>query len=642
MSDPKIKSGTQTPALPSHLQSHAQPTGRQAATAKQASVQARPPKPNEAADNRHPAGEAARTNPDQAARQALKDQRVENPQRQQQKKNELPAQLRELEARDARVLRALEKQTSNTTKVLRHQEHPQTDAKQQNKADRHTPNGEAHRNGEAQSQHARGGGRIRDDAPEHAHNRGASVNRHESNGRGNGNNGSSEVKLKPSESPLPEQGSQLNSTRRELAQLRREARASERSLLDYLKGDKKSVENLPTHLREVLEGTTRAVGNKALRALNAASSQQLEKYVEKFSKKFNRTLEGALARGETPKAIVREAVRELSSVVRIVRHLANLEKTGGEVVRRAEERIFNFLGRQLEGRGGASTPQERVRASELWRDLRSGAFQPTPDAHNPYPLTGRARIASEMMELMHTLDAIERAWQKLGGRAQGGAQPGVAEEGGLFPGQAGATLGADGEAEALLSMLPTLPGRAARAEIARFIAALNGQLFDAKGRTLVAPDGTPLRLDQLLLLGTQGGLFGGIFEADHFPTRLSPLLIYGFDALYSLIGFDGRTLNAPRYAAVQVQINASELESMFGQQPLSEGWMRALIERLKDSLHADHNLLGEMLEMALADGRLYTVLLSGSVNEGVAAENSFSVAKLLPGGAGELAGLAPA
>jgi hypothetical protein len=113
--------------------------------------------------------------------------------------------------------------------------------------------------------------------------------------------------------------------------------------------------------------------------------------------------------------------------------------------------------------------------------------------------------------------------------------------------------------------------------------------------------------------------------------RLSPLLIYGFDAVYSLIGFDGRTLNRPHFAAVQAQVNGSELDWVYGQPPLSEGWMRALIERLKDSGQADHNLLGEMLEEALADGRFHAALVGATVSVGEAEPDTFAVTRLLPG-----------
>ena len=184
----------------------------------------------------------------------------------------------------------------------------------------------------------------------------------------------------------------------------------------------------------------------------------------------------------------------------------------------------------------------------------------------------------------------------------------------------------------LLSLLtPTLPGRAARMEIPRLVAALGGALVDAEGRAFVTKDGVPLKLDQLMWLGSLGGVLQGMASgAESSPVRLSPLLIFGFDAVYSLIGFDGRTLNPPHFAAVQAQVNGSEMEWVYGQPPLSEGWMRALIERLKDSAQAEHNLLGEMLEEALADGRFHAALVGGTVSEGEAQPDTFAVTRLLP------------
>ena len=158
-------------------------------------------------------------------------------------------------------------------------------------------------------------------------------------------------------------------------------------------------------------------------------------------------------------------------------------------------------------------------------------------------------------------------------------------------------------------------------------------MVDADGRALVTKDGVPLKLAQLMWLGSLGGVLKPVAGAESFPVRLSPLLIYGFDAVYSLIGFDGRTLNPPHFAAVQAQVNGSEMEWVFGQPPLSEGWMRALIERLKDSAQADHNLLGEMLEEALADGRFHAALVGGTVSEGEAVADTFAVTRLLPSAA---------
>ncbi len=88
---------------------------------------------------------------------------------------------------------------------------------------------------------------------------------------------------------------------------------------------------------------------------------------------------------------------------------------------------------------------------------------------------------------------------------------------------------------------------------------------------------------------------------------------------------------------MQAQVNGSELEWVFGQPPLSEGWMRALIERLKDSALADHNLLGEMLEEALAEGRFHAALVGGTVSEGEAQPDTFAVTRLLPGATADAA-----
>ena len=179
-------------------------------------------------------------------------------------------------------------------------------------------------------------------------------------------------------------------------------------------------------------------------------------------------------------------------------------------------------------------------------------------------------------------------------------------------------------AQALANSGPTFPGLAGRLEIPRLIAALDGILTDAAGRPLIMADGTPLKLGELLWFNARPDSAVDLWALDRFPTRLSPVLVHGFDAVYSLIGFDGRPLSLPRFMAIQSQINASEFEWLFGQAPLSEGWIRSAIEFLKDSISVDHNVLGELLEEAVTSGRFHLTVMRGTVEEGKAVSGSFS------------------
>jgi hypothetical protein len=345
----------------------------------------------------------------------------------------------------------------------------------------------------------------------------------------------------------------------------------------------------------------------------------------------------------------REIVEELVSALQLNRHLNHLEKTGGTVVRQAEEAIAralygaNEIGRGLVGRPAhvdepqpaspwSPSPSQRPTPQEVLRDLRAGAFLPAQERYSPFPLTGRARVAAEMMELMRTLDAVEGALRR--------ASEGVAARKGLsdsavaylMRAKAGVAAAPENVVDELAALLtPSLPGRAARALIPAHVAAMNGLLTDADGRALLARDGAPLRLERLLWLSAAGGLLGSAFKGEGFPARTSPSLLYGFDAIYTVIGFDGRTLAAPHFVAVQAAANEAEEEWIFGRQPLTMGWARELIERLKDSAVVEHNLLGETLEEALADGRFHVALLSVEVREGAPAPDSSAVKHLLPG-----------
>lgn len=373
---------------------------------------------------------------------------------------------------------------------------------------------------------------------------------------------------------------------------------------------------------------------------------------------------------------VREMVDELLGAALLNRHLKGLEKTGGNVVQLAEAAIARLLyGPPREGPVrppvGVPVPADgqhpptnvpvptpgqplpempRLHPQEILRDLRTGAFLPPQERYNPFPLTGRARVVAEMMELMRTLDAVEGALRYVAAQQAGGAAQTASAESrvGLWM-RALLAGAADGSLDDLLALLlpPTLPGRAGRSEIPRFVAALEGMLTDADGRALLAKDGTQLKLDRLIWLSTAGGLLdtstlntsllGSSFRAENLPSRLSPLLVYGFDAIYTVIGYDGRTLAAPHFVAVQAAVNDSEPEWLFGHQPYTAGWMRELIERLKDSAVVEHNLLGEVLEESLADGRFHVALLSVEVEQGEPVADSSSVTRLLPGAAGELA-----
>lgn len=381
---------------------------------------------------------------------------------------------------------------------------------------------------------------------------------------------------------------------------------------------------LPAEVRRDVEALGRVIGRDNIAGLVDKGGRKLEKFVEHLFRHTGHAA-GRSGGGFEPRDVGRRT-DELVDAFKLLKHFGRMEKTGGETVRRAEVAAWHLLSHEA-GRHEGSYVSRSPRPAELLRDLRSGAFLPAQERHNPFPLTGRARVVSEMMELMRTLDAIESFAQQ-----PGAGEPLAVDGLGLeVPGGLSGDAAFDLAPEELFAPFPALPGRAGRMEIQRFVAALGGLLVDANGLALTTRDGIQLKADQLLWLGVAGGLLGQASDAGQLATRLSPLLAHGFDAVYSLIGFDGRTLAAPHFAAVQSQVNASELEWVFGQPPLTEGWARSLVERLKDSASPDHNLLGEMLEDALADGRFHAVLLQGSVEEGAAAADSFGVARLLPG-----------
>ena len=89
------------------------------------------------------------------------------------------------------------------------------------------------------------------------------------------------------------------------------------------------------------------------------------------------------------------------AALRLGTHLDELEHESGGIVRRAAESVRHFLS------SGAAT-RSAATLAELVQDLRSGAFLSTANTTTQFPLTGRARIASEMMAIMRTLDRLER------------------------------------------------------------------------------------------------------------------------------------------------------------------------------------------------------------------------------------------
>lgn len=439
------------------------------------------------------------------------------------------------------------------------------------------------------------------------------------------------------------------------------------SVVAYLRGEAGG-SHLPRELRQVLDSTSRVLGTDLLAALERRGASGEGKHavrilghaLARVARSLDRVAEagGPAASNVTPR-VFKEAVGELLAATMLDKYFRRAESTGGRVVAQAEAALARLLYGDGRGEGNRrpagyeSSPRgyelrpagyETARRPEMTaphplevlRDLQAGAFRPVEVSRSPFPLSGRALVATEMMELMRTLDAVEAMTRELSAATRGGASTLPAP--GLVDGEeapllallrvlAGRAGGVDVLDELLSMLTPTLPGRAAQLEIPRLVAALGGVLVDAEGHAFVAKDGVPLKLDQLLWLGSLGGVLKG---AESSPVSLSPLLVYGFDAVYSLIGFDGRTLNPPHFAAVQAQVNGSELEWVYGQPPLSEGWMRALIERLKDSAQAEHNLLGEMLEEALAGGRFHAALVGGTVSEGEARPDTFAVTRLLP------------
>jgi len=338
--------------------------------------------------------------------------------------------------------------------------------------------------------------------------------------------------------------------------------------------------------------------------------------IERVSYIVSQSIESRLQQGLQPERNARLTARDVLSFARLDDHFSFLERTGGEPVRQAYRVVMEFLLRDRE-----SDPNRFWLANELLRDLRSGAFLYPQDVEGPFPLTGRARVVSEMIALSRTLDAIDRFAEMAGSNPRAGLYSILF---GLLQESMAGSKAAELLRQALTFSDPTLPGLAGRLEIQRLVSANDGLLTDSSGRPLLTLEGKALRLGDLQWFNTLAD--SNVWMFDRFPTRLSPLFVHGFDAVYSLIGFDGRALSLPHFMAIQSQINASEFEWLFGQAPLSEGWVRSAIEFLKDSISFDYNVLGEMLEEALASGRFHMCVMRGTVEEGRPVPGSFSFA----------------
>jgi hypothetical protein len=349
-----------------------------------------------------------------------------------------------------------------------------------------------------------------------------------------------------------------------------------------------------------------------------------DRHIERVLDLTTRGLQNTFDHRGHSERIGRNTIADATGIVSVAEHFSRLEPTGGEPVRRTFETVMNFLLR--DGLTERHTEPARLRLiTELLRDVRSGAFLHPRDSEGPFPLTGRARIVSEMMSLMRTIEAIERFADEMRGNPNRSfiADWSVFSRGGVFNGIIGREV-LELLAQAIANSGPTFPGLAGRLEIPRLIAAVEGVLTDTAGRPLIVADGSPLKLGELLWFNARPDSAIDLWALDRFPTRLSPLLVHGFDAVYSLIGFDGRQLSLPRFMAIQSQINASDFEWLFGEEPLSERWIRSAIEVLKDSISVDHNVLGELLEEAISCGRFHLTVMRGTVEDGRAVSGSFS------------------
>lgn len=365
--------------------------------------------------------------------------------------------------------------------------------------------------------------------------------------------------------------------------------------------------------RQVLNQVLDTAGARQVGEFLERGGEPARQFVDRVLTNASQTADNWGGATRLSDAVRQQVANELTSVIQLDRHFATLEAAANHTVAAARVATLGLLAADAARETGNTGL--RASAAEMLRDLRAGAFLPPALFDRPMTLTEAAAISREMLALLRALEAMMA---------------------GEIPGLSSTTLaaimkliGQEGMSEQLAGLLPNpgpaLPGIAGRFEMLRFISLLNGQLLDAKGNPMMKAEGLPLKLDEMLWFSLLGGLVHATPDESRFAARLSPLVLYGFDAIFSLVGFDGRALALPRYLAVQVQVNSRKEQSAFGQVPFSEGWIRALIERLKDASLPEHNFLGEQLEEALTDERFFLATLGGKVEAGRTVPGSFAL-----------------
>ncbi len=205
------------------------------------------------------------------------------------------------------------------------------------------------------------------------------------------------------------------------------------SVVAYLRGDALGAQ-LPRELRQVLDSTSRLLGTDLLAALERRGASgddgHAVKILEHALARVARTLErvaetgGAAASNVTPR-VFDEAVGELLAATMLDKYFRRAESTGGRVVARAEAGLARLLYGEGRGEGGGGRlpagfelPRRpgdlpAPHPLEVLRDLQTGAFLPPEVSRSPFPLSGRALVATEMMELMRTLDAVDLVTREL-------------------------------------------------------------------------------------------------------------------------------------------------------------------------------------------------------------------------------------